>query len=112
MKKCESCGQWMVDGRTPAGQTEWTCFNPFCQESPTRHQVIDIRRIPGVKRGGPGREHFEAQRAAVKDVIVHEEAALTVKQIAERLATRGIVVERRMVAFYRQQLGILPKFLR
>lgn len=48
----------------------------------------------------------------IKDMIDHETEPLTDEQIAERLGAMGIVVARRTVAKYREQLGILPSILR
>jgi len=48
----------------------------------------------------------------IKDIIEHEAEPLTDEQIAERLGAMGIVVARRTVAKYREQLGILPSILR
>jgi len=48
----------------------------------------------------------------IKDIIEHETEPLTDEQIAERLGEMGIVVARRTVAKYREQLGILPSILR
>jgi len=48
----------------------------------------------------------------IKDMIDHEATPLTDEQIAELLAEKGIVVARRTVAKYREQLGILPSILR
>ncbi len=48
----------------------------------------------------------------IKDMIEHESEPLTDEQIAEQLAGKGIVVARRTVAKYREQLGILPSILR
>ncbi len=48
----------------------------------------------------------------IKDMIEHESEPLTDEQIAELLAHKGIVVARRTVAKYREQLGILPSILR
>lgn len=48
----------------------------------------------------------------IKEIIAQENAPLTDQQIAERLNKRGIKVARRTVAKYREQLGILPSFLR
>ncbi|MBI3969801.1 MAG: RNA polymerase factor sigma-54 [Chloroflexi bacterium] len=48
----------------------------------------------------------------IKDIIENESQPLTDEQIAEELGKRGIVVARRTVAKYREQLGILPSILR
>ncbi|HEU5316167.1 MAG TPA: RNA polymerase factor sigma-54 [Chloroflexota bacterium] len=48
----------------------------------------------------------------IKDMITNESEPLTDEQIAERLSKMGIVVARRTVAKYREQLGILPSILR
>jgi RNA polymerase sigma-54 factor len=48
----------------------------------------------------------------IKDIIEHETEPLTDEQIAEKLGEMGIVVARRTVAKYREQLGILPSILR
>ena len=48
----------------------------------------------------------------IRDMIEHEAQPLTDEQIAEALAEKGIVIARRTVAKYREQLGILPSILR
>jgi RNA polymerase sigma-54 factor len=48
----------------------------------------------------------------IRDMIEHEARPLTDEQIAEALAEKGIVIARRTVAKYREQLGILPSILR
>jgi RNA polymerase sigma-54 factor len=48
----------------------------------------------------------------IRDMIEHEHQPLTDEQIAEELAKKKIVVARRTVAKYREQLGILPSILR
>jgi RNA polymerase sigma-54 factor len=48
----------------------------------------------------------------IRDMIEHETQPLTDEQIAEALAEKGIVIARRTVAKYREQLGILPSILR
>ena len=48
----------------------------------------------------------------IRDMIEHETRPLTDEQIAEALAEKGIVIARRTVAKYREQLGILPSILR
>ena len=48
----------------------------------------------------------------IKDLVENEEAPLTDQEIAAMLAERGIVVARRTVAKYREQLNILPSTLR
>jgi RNA polymerase sigma-54 factor len=48
----------------------------------------------------------------IKDMIDHEDAALTDQEIANRLKEYGYNVARRTVAKYRDQLDILPSSLR
>lgn len=48
----------------------------------------------------------------IKELIASETAPLTDQEIADELARRGIVIARRTVAKYREQLGILPSSLR
>jgi RNA polymerase sigma-54 factor len=48
----------------------------------------------------------------IKDIIEHETEPLTDEQIADMLGKAGVVVARRTVAKYREQLGILPSILR
>jgi RNA polymerase sigma-54 factor len=48
----------------------------------------------------------------IKDLIVSETTPLTDQEIADVLGEGGIVVARRTVAKYREQLGILPSTLR
>jgi RNA polymerase sigma-54 factor len=44
----------------------------------------------------------------IKELIASETSPLTDQEIADELARRGIVIARRTVAKYREQLGILP----
>lgn len=57
------------------------------------------------------RQHVEA---ALKDVIDNEDRdhPLNDKEIADKLATRGIRISRRTVVKYRDRMGILPSALR
>lgn len=48
----------------------------------------------------------------IKDMIDHETGPLTDQEIALNLSDRGILVARRTVAKYREQLNILPSTLR
>ena len=48
----------------------------------------------------------------MKELIASETSPLTDQEIADELARRGIVIARRTVAKYRDQLSILPSFLR
>jgi RNA polymerase sigma-54 factor len=48
----------------------------------------------------------------IRDIIEHEAEPLTDEQIADRLGQMNIIVARRTVAKYREQLGILPSILR
>lgn len=48
----------------------------------------------------------------IKELIASETSPLTDQEIADELARRGIVIARRTVAKYREQLGILPSSLR
>ncbi|MGH2461204.1 MAG: RNA polymerase factor sigma-54 [Chloroflexota bacterium] len=48
----------------------------------------------------------------IKELIASETAPLTDQEIADELARRGIVIARRTVAKYREQLSILPSSLR
>jgi len=48
----------------------------------------------------------------IKELIASETAPLTDQEIADELARRTIVIARRTVAKYREQLGILPSSLR
>jgi RNA polymerase sigma-54 factor len=48
----------------------------------------------------------------IKELIAGETSPLTDQEIADELARRGIVIARRTVAKYREQLGILPSSLR
>ncbi|MBI2953093.1 MAG: RNA polymerase factor sigma-54 [Chloroflexi bacterium] len=51
-------------------------------------------------------------RDVIKEMIDNESTPLTDQEIATALANRGILVARRTVAKYREQLGILPSSLR
>lgn len=51
-------------------------------------------------------------RDVIRDLIDHESEPLTDARIAEELSKRGISVDRRTVAKYREQFGILPSILR
>jgi hypothetical protein len=51
-------------------------------------------------------------RAALRDLIDRETTPLTDRELAEALRAQGLVVARRTVARYREQLGILPSSLR
>ncbi|MBI4318878.1 MAG: RNA polymerase factor sigma-54 [Chloroflexi bacterium] len=51
-------------------------------------------------------------RDVIKEMIGDEDSPLTDQEIAAKLANRGIIVARRTVAKYREQLGILPSSLR
>lgn len=51
-------------------------------------------------------------RDVIKEMIDCEKTPLTDQEIAAELAKQGIVVARRTVAKYREQLGILPSSLR
>jgi len=48
----------------------------------------------------------------IKELIASETSPLTDQEIADELARRGIVIARRTVAKYREQLSILPSSLR
>lgn len=48
----------------------------------------------------------------IKELIASETSPLTDQEIADELARRGIVIARRTVAKYREQLNILPSSLR
>ena len=48
----------------------------------------------------------------IKDLVEHETTPLTDQELADMLKARNIIVARRTVAKYREQLSILPSTLR
>jgi RNA polymerase sigma-54 factor len=107
----------MADIATEVGVHESTVSRTVAGKyAVTPHGTFELRSFftSGMATYAGEAVSSRAVEAAIKDVIAEEDRAnpLNDKEIAERLALRGIRISRRTVVKYRDRLGLLPSALR